>query len=230
LLCNPALAAAPGCSTARSGGNHANHVPESANIIVKHITGNFRRLGEKVLVSYPHFTGADATTCHRLNALVQRAMNENAYEDLIEMKFSKTFVDANSVSTGFKYVRRGGVHSNGFYVPLNYRLHPRIEKMSVEQFFGKKIDIEKLSSVCAKPIAKAMSGTAARESDFYQNLITTDRPFDDFVFDRDKVTFTFCGLGSCAFGVQSFDIPYKEIRGLFAKSSPVFKYVCHSTR
>ncbi|MBS1992659.1 MAG: DUF3298 domain-containing protein [Cyanobacteria bacterium SZAS LIN-3] len=207
VLCHPASAA-----------------PADTQIAVKNVTANFRRDEGKVLVKYPQFSGKNTAVCKKLNTLVQRAMNENAYHDLVEMTFSKTFVDTDSVSTGFTFFRRGGAHRNGFYVPLNYKLKPQIKKMSVEEFFGRKIDKEKLSAIVAKPMARAMSDTSMKESDFYNDLTAENRPFDGFLFDKDKVTFTFSNLGCNAFGVQSFEIPYKDLRGLFAASSPAYKY------
>lgn len=189
------------------------------------VVGSYRRLGQKVRVKYPVIVGRDKSLCKRLNNIIGRAMNENAYDDLVEMTFDQCFVDASSISTGFTYVRRGGVHTNSFYVPINYKLKPRVGPMTLADLSGGSVDFESLRKVCSKRVAAAMSRFAAPASEYYEAMVPVESTFKDFVFDKNSVTFTFCGLTCCAFGKQSFRIAYTDLPHFIQPGSPVAQYV-----
>jgi hypothetical protein len=186
---------------------------------------NFKRLGKRIDFKCPHFVGGDAKTCAKLNRLVDKAMNEDADWDLVSMEFAPTFVDRDSVSTAILFYRQGGAHRNGFYEPLNYHLKPSVKPMTVQELFGKQLDIDKLSAISAKYIAVKFKDTKENQKEFYETLKVQDHPFDNFIFDKSGVTFTFCQLTCEAFGVQSLKIPYSELRKFFGKSSPVSQYL-----
>jgi hypothetical protein len=208
---------------AAKAGSQVKNPNSSSGIKVVTASGSLGRGKHKIMFKYPRFSGADPVVCNKLNALVKKAMFEDAYDDLVELTFARTFIDKTSLSTGFTFYRRGGAHRNGFYEALNYRLTPAIKKISLEDFFGGKVNYEKLRTVCAKHIARGMSDTD--ESRYYEALGTDPDSYKFFIFDSDGVTFTFCQLTCEAFGVQSYKLPYSELQGLFTSSSPVFKYL-----
>lgn len=201
--------------------------------------------GWEIEIAYPQFTGEPAPSIQKLNQSVKnlvdaerkKLQNKGPRIDPLEIPYwfrcdyHALLVNPKIVSLVFHFNQfYGGAHGDNWSVPLNFQVVPEAKPISLEDFFGKKVDPTILSNLCRLELYKKLgsgdSSVVIDGTDFSQA-----KSSPHFAFDKNGVVFYFdpYAVASYSEGPQEIRFSYAKLHALFAPSSPVYQYVQVST-
>lgn len=216
----------------------------TCRIVSKKIRKVTKPVGWKIDIAYPQFSGEPADKVQVLNQSVAKLVNGEkmkvnirgpkidppeipywfncTYESLLETP--------HLVSIVFHYNKFcGGAHGDSWSVPFNFQVLPVAKKLSLNDLFGKPVDLNILSNLCRLELYKKLNN-----SDSMSVMSGTDpkdaKNLSLFCFDKTGVVFYFepYQVAPYSEGPQELRLSYGKLRKIFAPGSPVYKFVQES--